>query len=161
MALLLVALLLTRHTLANTKDKLAACTKHGIEVQASYDQFQADVRAKTAAAKAADAAHAAQVETAHAKATTESQNDIEKQLAAARARYDALRLHDSQQRPAQARPSGGGGQTVPEAPNASSGAPGAREATILSAEDELACTEAVIKAQGWQDWWKQISAVPN
>ena len=83
--------------------------------QVVIDKLEADVRQKTAEAKAADEAHARAVETVQTTISNEVSHDYETKLAALRARLEQLR------RDAQAGSAGGGGREQPDV----SGVPGA------------------------------------
>lgn len=104
--------------------KLADIRADGMAAQKAIDQgvidkLQADIRTKTAEAKAADEAHARAVETAQSTISNEVSHDYETKLAALRARLDQLR-----RAPAQAVAARGGGSEQPDV----SGLPGsARE----------------------------------
>ncbi|ARR52117.1 hypothetical protein HY78_00895 [Rhizorhabdus wittichii DC-6] len=78
--------------------------------QRVIDKLESDVRQKTAAAAAADQAHARAVEAAQTTISNEVTHDYETKLAALRARLDQLR------RDAKADPAGGGGREQPDVP---------------------------------------------
>lgn len=148
---LAIALLVTRGTLATRSAELRAAI-------ALYDQLAADVRAKTAEAEAADRQHKAAVEADQDKVTNDHDKDLRSQLADARARADDLsrRLRGA----SQADPGGGEGTHLPGAADAAGGADGARSAAVV-ASDNAACAENAVKAQGWLDWWREVSAIPR
>lgn len=112
------------------------------------------IRATQAAATAKDQANARRVETAQAKASQETSDALLPQLedarAAARRYADQLRARTAQ---------GAVGQPhLPYAADAALGADAASDPTEL---DALACADAVIKAEGWQAWWKRVVAIPR
>lgn len=137
-------------------EKLKARNASLIACHAQSAQFQADVKAKTAEAQAADAANKARVETAQSTITETHDADLEKELAAARA--DAAAYAQRLRQQSQAGAGGGGSPSVPQPAEPAGSADGTGQTPEL---DATACAEAVTKAQGWQDWWKDMAAVPR
>lgn len=126
------------------------------EQVAAFDRFRSDVVAKTAKAQADDAAHAARVERDQTQVQTETNDAIRNRIAAARAHAGRVRGESCQ-----ADPGGRGGPAVPGAANAASGAAGESHAAELPASDRMICAEAVVKAEGWIEWWRAVQAVPR
>lgn len=151
---LVIAALLT--VVVIDAEKLKARDASLVACQAQKDQLAADVKAKTAEAQAADAANKARVETAQSTITETHDADLEKQLAAARA--DAAAYAQRLRQQSQAGAGGGGSPSVSSAPEPAGSADGAGQTAEL---DATACAEAVTKAQGWQDWWKDVASVPR
>jgi len=125
------------------------------EERASFAAFQAEVKARTEAARAADAAHAAAVEQAQDHISEETLHDLEARLGALRARYDALRLHAGT---AAADSGGGGAAAMPGLPDAAGSADGAARKDRLpadgglAAEDALIASEQALRLKALQDW---------
>lgn len=104
-----------------------------------------------AEARAADLQHARDVEAAQTRIKEEVTRDLEGKLAAARAAADdyARRLRN------QAAQGGGDRADMSFTPATAVAADGAGSQTIL--DDLRACGDAVVKAEGWRDWWIKIS----
>jgi hypothetical protein len=120
------------------------------------------VRAATARAEAEDAAHTQAVAVQQDAITKEHQDDLEDELAAARARA-AAHAHELRSRsadPVARRDGDGGASPLPAAANPAGAADGAGPAAVMAADDR-ACAEAVTKAQGWQDWWRDQATAPR
>lgn len=121
----------------------------------------ADQRAyKEAYAKAVadDAAHAAAVKARDDQITQEKTHALETQLVDAHtavARY--ARLHAAPS----TNPGGGGSSAVPATSDPASAVDGAGQAAIVSVADLAICSDAVVKAEGWRDWWATVSAAPR
>lgn len=113
-------------------------------------------QAKTAAAQLDDQKHASTVEAAQTAVTQEQTDDLKAKLA------DALAAARNRPR-GLCKPASRGSavQSVPEAAGAPSGAPGADTAALVDADqaDDEACAVAVVKAEGWLDWWTKVSAI--
>jgi hypothetical protein len=154
---LLIALGVTRHSLASTKRDLAACNKHGAEVQAAYDQFAADVRAKTAQAKAADAAHAAAVLAQQKSISERTVDDYKAQIAAVRER--AARIVRSGSNAPATNSSSGGNPRVPSSSQGAGRTDGATPEDRLSDSDALIATEQAIQLQALQQWVREQEGV--
>lgn len=107
-------------------------------------------------ARADNLAHVRAVEQRQA-AITEEHNV---KIADAAARYRALaadyaRLHKFTGTPAR----GGGEAHLPEAPDASGGTDTALAQAIVPASDLGKCADLYAIAEGWQSWWRDVSAV--
>jgi hypothetical protein len=111
-------------------------------------QAIADTKAKTAQAKADDAAHAKAVETHQNAISQESSDDYQKQLAAVRADY-ARRVRAAE---AAAHSSGGGSPAVPGAAPSAARPDAAPAQAQLPAPDALTATEQAIQLKAMQDW---------
>ena len=125
-------------------------------VIASLNATIANVRAATAQAQAEDLAHKQAVEAADTKIAQEKTDDLEKQLADARAAVAVYsRLHAA----SPADPGRGGTADMPGAADAP-GAPDAAGGQALVPVSDLAvCADATVKAQGWQDWYRAVAEV--
>lgn len=112
-----------------------------------------EIARKTEQARAEDMAHARAVEAAQSQVREEVSRDLETKLAAARAAADdyARRLRDK------AAQGGGGKPRLPGTPAATVNPVGAGEAADV--DDARACADAVIKAEGWQDWFTSIRTI--
>lgn len=100
-----------------------------------------------------DLAARGKIDNARAAATEESAHDLEAKMAGALARAAA--------RPAglrDATPATGVEPDLSRPADAAGAADGAGQAAPVAADDNRACAEAVTKAQGWQDWWRAVSA---
>lgn len=140
-ALLLVALMLTRGTLASEK-KAHSATK------TAYAQFQADVKAKTELARLQDAANKARVERDQETVSRETVSEYQNELSALRARYDALRVRLA----AKANPGSGGKQAVPSLPSGAGRTDGPAVEAGLPPEDALIASEQALRLQALQEW---------
>jgi multidrug efflux pump subunit AcrA (membrane-fusion protein) len=124
---------------------------------AALEKTIADVRLKTAEAQAADLARARKIETTDAAITKEENDALQTKLAAARAAAAdyAARLRTA----AAANQSGGGTTDLPGVANPTGLAAGTSSSTVMDEADLEACSVAVVKADGWRDWWLKVSAV--
>lgn len=110
-------------------------------------------QAKTAEAQLNDQIHASTIEAAQTAVTQEQTDDLKAKLA------DALAAARNRPRGLCHAATGGSAvQSVPEAADASSAASGAGEEAIVASDDAV-CAENTVKAQGWQDWWANVSAI--
>lgn len=123
--------------------------------EANHKQFVADVQAKTLEAQRLDAEHKATVETNQDKITKESSSDYQAQLAALRARYDALRV---QPRTAQNSVSRGSGPPVPSIPEAASGSDAAGATCDLN---KFNAEANALQLGGLQGWIREQEAIPR
>lgn len=113
------------------------------------ERERAAVRAKTALAQAQDAAHAATVERNQIQATQEVSDDHQKQLAALRARYHALRVRAGA---SATDPSRRGTAPVPSGRDPSPGSDGTAGSDGLSGADRLIASEQALRLKALQDW---------
>lgn len=128
--------------------------------KAAFTATVANFRAATAQAQAADQAHARDVEHRDAGISQEAQNDLTKQRddAVARAADYARRLRAGTAES----PVGGGSATgLPVPAGAAGAADGAGATAVVPAADLTVCAENSVKAQGWPDWWRKVSAAPR
>lgn len=116
----------------------------------------ANVRAASAKALADDLAHKQAVEARQDRISKESNDVLSAQLADARARADDLSRRLLAASATDSR--GGAAAGVSSAPAAADPVAGPGQASVMAA-DNIACAEAVTKAQGWQDWWRSVSQV--
>lgn len=123
-------------------------TKYGA---ARYDAGQLVERVAQANRDIAATAKAGRTEKAQAVETQRSSDAIE--IARQAGRADALR------HVASLRPSAGIHVDLPSLAGAASGVAGAGEATEL--DDARACADNTVKAEGWQAWWTNVSAIPR
>jgi hypothetical protein len=136
---------------ASNRPKLK-CDEAPQQIQFLGDALNA-VAAKTAAAKAEDAAHAREVESRQNISSQESSHDYQAELARVRADY-AERL-----RRAAARGTNQGGSGKPPVPGTSSGSSGPDAAAAqngLPSEDALTATEQAIQLKAIQDWARKV-----
>jgi hypothetical protein len=125
----------------------------------------ANYRAATAAAKAADEAHARAEEQRNLTRNIEVSRDYQTKLADLRGRYDALRLRPSGT-PA-ADPRGGGGAGLPGAGQGSAGAAGtAGEAGFpaagdLTLDDRFICSAQAEQLDALITWVERTQAAPQ
>lgn len=138
-ALLAIGLALTRTRLETEKANSKALV-------ALYE-------ARTAEALAADLAHAADIQAKNDQIRQEKSVAIENERDAARAAVDAYvaRVRDK------ANQSGGGKPGLSPAALASVVVAGGGEATVVPVPDLHICADAVVKAEGWRDWWLSVS----
>jgi hypothetical protein len=141
-------------SLGSEKRHSAKVSRRLAETMAAFDYFKAEVQAKTALAKAQDAAHAARVERDQATIAERTNDEIRNRIAAARAVAGRVRGESCK-----ADPGGGRIETVPSPSNAAGSADRARAAAELA--DLAICAENTEKAAGWLDWWKAVQAVPR
>lgn len=107
-----------------------------------------DVRAKTAAAQAADTANKITVESRQNAISQESSNDYQAAIAAARARAGRVRPHSS----AGTNQGRGGNPAVPGASASANGPDAAAAQAGLPPDDALIATEQAIQLKALQDW---------
>lgn len=133
---------------AQHKKDLAACV-------ANHAQFVADVKARTDEARRLDAAHKAEVEASQARIEKEKDSEIRKRIAdavaAVRVRVVSTPVHSS----------GSGNPPVSGAPVAAVSPAGASQEAIVPVADLATCAANTVKAEGWQEWWKGVSAIPR
>lgn len=141
---LLLALAATRHTLASRTVALEA-------ERAAHAQDLANVKATADKARADDIANSQRVQSEDARIAKDIQDDLTARLADARAA--AAR---SVRSASAADPGRVAGADMPSPAPAPGGAAGAGQTAEM---DAIACAEGVTKAQGWQDWWRSVSAV--
>jgi cytoskeletal protein RodZ len=124
---------------------------------AALEKTIADVRLKTAEAQAKDLEHARKVEATDAAITKETNDALQTKLAAARAAAAdyAARLRAA----TAADKSRGGAKDLPGIADTAGLAAGTSSPTVVDEADLEACSVAVVKADGWRDWWLKVSAV--
>jgi len=108
--------------------------------------------ARSARATLDDFAAKARLDAARAVATQENSDDLKAQLADALAR--------AARRPAELRDAAArdrGQPAVSGAAEPASAADRAGQAAVMAADD-AACAENTVKAKGWQNWWRAVSA---
>lgn len=150
---LLIAVGVLWLSLGATQRKLEKCRNDKAAVTASYLQFQEDVKAKTEFARQQDAANKARVEADQSRIAMENDSEIRARIAAA---VDRVR------RGAAANDRGGGGnQAMPGATEAASNPARTSPNALMDATDGIVCSENTVKAEGWQDWWREVSAIPR
>ena len=120
-------------------------------------------QAKAAQATRDDLAVRARIDAARVAATQESSDDLKARLADALARAAA---HSTQLRDASSRDRELAGLRRPAEP--ADDVDGAGEAAVLAERrdpfgqqaiaDDAACAENTVKAEGWQSWWRAVSA---
>jgi hypothetical protein len=135
---------------ASNRPKLK-CDEAPQQIQFLADALNA-VAAKTAAAKAADAAHAHEVETRQNVASQETSRDYQAELARVRADY-AERLRRAA---SAANSSGGGKSPVSSAPASARGPDAAAAQNGLPSEDALTATEQALQLKAIQDWARKV-----
>ena len=113
----------------------------------------ADVRTKTAEAKAADLANKIRVEAEQAKVQSDAETKLRHDLSAARAAVERLR------RAPQTNSGSSGGTGLPGPTDAASELAGASGDAVIPFADAMICADNSVKAQGWQDWWKSVSVI--
>lgn len=113
----------------------------------------ADVRAKTAEAKAADLANTIRVEADQTKVQANVETDLRYKLADARAAVERLR------RAASPHTDRGGSPDLPRATVSAAISDGAGGDAVIPYADALTCADNAVKAQGWQDWYRQVQAI--
>ena len=115
----------------------------------------ADVRAKTAQARADDLSNARRVETDQQKVTTNVSTDYQRELAGLRARYDRLRTTTTAD-------SGSGGTAgVSGLPGAASGPDAAPAQDRLPVADALIASEQALQLGALIEWVRGQSEVPR
>lgn len=122
---------------------------------AEITRLQADIRERTAAAKADDIAHARVIEQAQEAARKEAYHDIDEKLAAARADADAYVRRVLAK--AAADQGGGGRADMPGTPDPAGEPADASEAAFV--DDTRICAENTVKAEGWSAWWASIQNI--
>lgn len=149
---LALALLVTRGTLTARTNALKA------EI-AAHDATKADYAVAQLQARANAVQTARETEQHYARIQKEQQDDLQKQLADARAatqRYvDRMRVN------VKTAQSAAGQADLPGASATASGAIDAGADTIVPRSDLLICAENTVKAQGWQSWWSDIEKAPS
>ena len=150
-----VALALLLAVIVTLKLSLAAEQRHSARLQlrlaetdAAYERFKADVAAKTALAKAQDAARVSRVERDQMLINQERLNAYQKDIAALRARA-AQRLRDGQ---AAADSGRGRDASMPGLSGAAGGAHGAAGEVGLSDDDALIASEIALRLKALQQW---------
>ena len=133
---------------AHYKKDLAACEQ-------KHQQFVADVKARTDEARRLDAAHKAEVEQRDASIAKEKDSEIRKRIADAVA---AVRVRIVS---TPVRSGGSGSPPVSGAPVAAASPAGASQEAVVPVADLSVCAANTVKAEGWQDWWKSVEAVPR
>jgi hypothetical protein len=123
------------------------------QTESAYAQFQADVRSKTALAQAQDAANAARVEAAQSKATQEVSDDYQTQLAALRARYNALSLRAGKTGSDSGR---GGKANLPVVSDPASGVDGAASSAPVN---EFNAEANALQLKALQGWVSSVSSI--
>ena len=126
--------------------------------RAAHAADVARYRAAAAEARAADAAHKVQVETAQDQITKEINDDHEKSLAALRARFERLRAANAA---ANHDPRGPGGAPVPALPAAPADANAAPGQDRLPDSDRLTCSAIALQLNDLQEWIRREIAVPR
>jgi len=120
------------------------------EMQILIERERDQVRARTAIARAEDAARAARIERDQSRISEEVSNAYQAQLADLRRRYDAVRLHAAG---AAAAASGGGGiAPMPRLSDAADRIDGAAAQDRLPPEDALIASEQALQLKALQDW---------
>lgn len=114
----------------------------------------ANYRAAAEKARADDLAHAAAVKARDDRIAQETQRDLQDQLAS------AYRAADDYARRLRAATGAGQGSTsgadLPHVAGAALDPAGTGPEAVV-AQDARICAAAVVKAQGWQDWWLNVS----
>ncbi len=129
--------------------------KERIACEQKYNQFVADVKARTDEARRLDAAHKAEVERNDSRVSQEKDSEIRKRIAdavaAVRVRIVSTPIHS------------GSGRSPPVsgAPVAAASPAGASQEAVVPVTDLSICAENTIKAEGWQNWWEPVTAIPR
>lgn len=128
--------------------------KQADQIAALRKADQATWRAAAEKARADNIAHTYAVQLSDARIMQESERDLQSKLVDARA-LAARTVERLRYRPGTDQGAGGaaGGGAAADAPGDPFG-PG-RQA-IVDAADVRICTENTVKAQGWQDWYRQL-----
>lgn len=124
------------------------------ETNAALAKQEADTRAKTALAKAQDAANAAATEARDLKKAMEINDALRKDIAAVRARLGSLRAGTTKADPGSSRLS-----PVPTGPGSTPGLAGAGGGTFIPTDDLRICAENTLKAKAARDFL--IGMKPN
>ena len=146
-----------RHTRKSDEHGVVLSRALGAE-RAAHAADIARYRAAAAEARAADAAHKLQVETAQDQITKEISDDYETRLAALRARFERLRAANAA---APGHQSGAGGAPVPALPAAPGGADAAPGQDRLPDSDRLICSVNSLQLLDLQQWIRREIAVPR
>jgi len=113
-----------------------------------------DMQAASAKAEADNKAHVAATEAADEQTRKVQTDALSAQLVDAHAALAGwLR--------SQAAAHNAGGNGVPQTPGSASSVDGAGQSAVVSVPDLEICAENTVKAQGWQDWYKAVSANPR
>lgn len=139
--------------LASNRPKLD-CKQAPQQIQFLGDALK-DVKVKTEAAKAEDAAHAREVESRQTIASKESSHDYQTDIAAVRARAERLRS-----RAPGANQGSGGGPPVSSSASGAGRPNGSTAQAGLSSEDQLTATEQAIQLKAIQDWARKVGLAP-
>ena len=153
---LLVALFVSAALLRAEKRHSAKIQTALNQTVAAYDQFRADVNAKTAEAQRIDRENKARVDTAQRQERQESSHAYD----ALRARYnDALgRLRSTA---AATHTGSGDNQGVPGTAGTAGSTVAAGQGAFVSEDDLSICADNTAAAKTWQDWWMKVSAIPR
>jgi hypothetical protein len=128
------------------KDQAVIAALNGTisNMRAASDKAAADNKAKVAATQAAD------------EQTRKEQTDaLSTKLVDARA---AVAAYLQRLRDAQAHPGSAGTGPIPQTAGTPSPANGAGESAVVPVADLQICAENTVKSQGWQDWYRAVSA---
>lgn len=113
-----------------------------------------DMKAASAKAAADNKQHVLDVQTADEKTRKAETDALSANLVDARAALAGwLRTH------AQASPGNAGASGLSQAANTAGAVDGTGQNAIVSIPDLEICTENTVKAQGWQDWYRSVSAI--
>jgi len=116
--------------------------------RAAHKQTVANYRKVSDDAMAAAVANKVRVETKYVEIENEADKSIRDRIAV---------LTERLRQQAKAGQSGSGAVGMPVATSAAVDPNGAGEAAVNN--DTLICVENTVKAQGWQDWYKDVAAV--
>ena len=120
-----------------------------------HQQFVADVEARTDEARRLDAAHKAEVEQRQSQISQEKDSEIRKRIAdavaAVRVRIVSTPVHSGSS----------GSPAVSGAPIAAASPAGASQEAVVPTSDLTICAANTVLAEGWQEWWKSVEAVPR
>lgn len=120
-----------------------------LQVVADFTAFANGVREKSEGILAKAKARNARIAAEYRAIEKEEEIEVRNRIAAAVARVRAQGGTGSGS-------SGNPGAPVAVAP---SGPDGAGQKTLVDVRDVEICTEATVKAESWQEWWKRVSAV--
>jgi hypothetical protein len=138
-------------------DRAAAWEKLFHAEQSAFRETVANVRAKTAQAKADDAAHALKVERDQVNRTQEVSSEYQARLAALRSRYDALRVRTGASQVGLGNPRRGGTAPVPGVPDPAGGP----DAATAPGDFQFNAEANAIQLQELQRWVREQQAVPR
>jgi len=125
--------------------------KRDAEVAALNDTIT-NMKAASAASKAKNDAYVAAKNAKNARIQKEAEDAVTQSSADARAAVrDYILRH-----PAQAAAGNASGGIAPGSTPAPGATAGAGQMSVVDAEDLLACTDAVVVAVGWQEWWSKL-----